>query len=75
MLLWKYVELVNDLYAEPENEEILSSFMFPCTKLKQLGPIPKNMEQIMQSEISMVTLTLLKKLKIVTQILAWSEHS
>ena len=73
MLLWKYVELVNDLYAEPENEEILSSFMFPCTKLKQLGPIPKNMEQIIQSEISMVTL--LKKLKIVTQILAWSEHS
>ena len=55
MLLWKYVELVNDLYAEPENEEILSSFMFPCTKLKQLVPIPKNMEQIMQSEISMVT--------------------
>lgn len=46
MLLRKYLELVNDLYAEPENEEILGSLMFPCTKPKQLGPIPKNMEQV-----------------------------
>ena len=46
MLLRKYLELVNDLYAEAETEEILGSFMFPCTKPKQLGPIPKNMEQV-----------------------------
>ena len=29
MLLQKYLEIVNDLYAEPKNEEIIGSFLIP----------------------------------------------
>ena len=35
MLLQKYLELVNDLYTEPRNEEILGSFMIPCKVRKK----------------------------------------
>ena len=37
MLLQKYLELVNDLYSEPKNEEILHSVLVPCveSELKQ----------------------------------------
>ena len=39
MLHQKYLELVNDLFAEPKNEEIVGSFMIPCTKSELQGEI------------------------------------
>ena len=35
MLLQKYLELVNDLYAEPNKEKTLGSFMVPCIESEQ----------------------------------------
>ena len=48
MLIQKYLELVNDLYVESENEEILGSFMFPCIEPepKRTAPISKSKEQV-----------------------------
>ena len=48
MLLQKHLELVNDLYAEPKNEEILGSYMVPCIEPdpKRTAPISKNKERI-----------------------------
>ena len=48
MLLQKYQELVNDLYVEPKNEEILGSYMVPCIEPhpKRTAPISKNKERI-----------------------------
>ena len=48
MLLQKYLELVNDLYTEPRNEEILGSFMIPCkeSELKRTAPVSRKKERI-----------------------------
>ena len=48
MLLQKYLEPVNDLYAEPKNEEILGSFMAPCieSEPKRTAPVSRKNERI-----------------------------
>ena len=48
MLHQKYLELVNDLFAEPKNEEIVGSFMIPCTKSepKRAAPVLRKKERI-----------------------------
>ena len=48
MLLQKYLEPVNDLYAEPKNEEILGSFMAPCieSEPKRRAPVSRKNERI-----------------------------
>ena len=38
MILQKFEQLVNDLYAEPKNEEIVGSFLVPVTRNRLDGP-------------------------------------
>ena len=44
ILLQKYLEPVNNLHAEPKNEEILGSFMAP--EPKQTAPVSRKNERI-----------------------------
>ena len=48
MLFQKYLEPVNDLYAEPKNEKILCSFMVSCieSEPKRTAPVSRKNERI-----------------------------
>ena len=58
MLLQKYLEIVNDLYAEPKNEEIIGSFLIPNevsgranrTNSDQPGPSKKKEDLLMLNQ-------------------------
>ena len=59
MILQKFEQLVNDLYAEPKNEEIVGSFLVPVTRNRLDDPqdiptptakkIPKRKSMMYQS--------------------------
>ena len=40
MLLQKYLEIVNNMYAEPKNEEIIGYFIVSCMEYEQKRTAP-----------------------------------